>query len=552
MSSRPAGEERDTRDPIPTDLLLATLPTGVTTYGADGRCESANDAAAELVGVTRDALLQQNFRQLPSWRASGLLAHANEVLSSGAPFEGELPVTTSGGRELYLNWRLRRITVHGRPLLLAVFDDVTDRRKTEDALRLMELSVDRAADLIHWIAPDGRLLYVSDSNCRRHGYSREELLTMTIFDLDPTRTAETWPTFWNKVKAQGSLRFETAHRTKSGEVFPVEVTANYITHHGQEYNFSFARDITARKELEASLRLTQFSMDEATDYIFWISPQGDFLNVGESACRRLGYTREELLGMTIFDIDPVAPKPWSNHWRQLKEATSLTFETQHRTRSGELFPVEVTARHVEFDGRQYDFGFARDITARKLAEEDLREARETSEAVHRELLQLAHTDPLTGVMNRRAVLEQLTREVARTQREHAPLGLGMVDIDHFKRVNDAYGHATGDQVLREVVNRSLTALRPYDVFGRMGGEEFLVVVPGITCVQLRAVLERVRRAVAEPPIVVDGHALTVTVSIGGTPQNGESVDALIRAADDALYQAKSEGRNRVVVSGATC
>jgi diguanylate cyclase (GGDEF)-like protein/PAS domain S-box-containing protein len=536
-------------------MLLDTLPAGVTTYGAygaNGRCESANAAAAELVGVPREVLLQQNFRELASWRDSGLVARADEVLHSGAPFEGEVQVTTSGGKDLCLNWRLRRITVHGRARLLAVFDDVTERRKAEDTLRLMQLSVDRAADLIHWIAPDGRLLYVSDSNCRRHGYSRAELLTMTIFDLDPTKTPQTWPALWRQVKAQGSLRFETVHKTKSGEIFPVEVTANYVTHQGQEYNFSFARDISSRKELEASLRLTQFSMDKAADYIFWIGPQGEFLNVGESACRRLGYAREELLGMTVFEIDPVAPTPWSTHWQRLKQATALTFETQHRTKSGEVFPVEVTARFVEFNGHEYDFGFARDISAQKLAEEELRRAREASEDAHLELVRQAHTDPLTGVMNRRAVLEQLAREVARTQREHAPLGVGMVDIDHFKQVNDAYGHAAGDHVLCEVVKRSLAALRPYDVFGRMGGEEFLVVVPGVTCAQLRGVLERIRSAIATPPIPVEDRLLNVTVSIGGTPRNEASVDALISTADDALYRAKSEGRNRVSIADDSC
>jgi diguanylate cyclase (GGDEF)-like protein/PAS domain S-box-containing protein len=542
-SDRPADE----RESIPTSLLLDTLPSGVTTYEADGRCRSANDAAAKLIGLPHEALLRQNFRELSSWRDSGLTAHACEALRSGVTFEGEIPITTSGGRELSLNFRLQRITVFDRPLLLAVFDDVTDRRKAEDALRLIQLSVDRSADLIHWIAPDGRLLYVSDSNCERHGYSREEMLTMTVFDLDPTQTPESWPALWERVKASGSLRFETVHKSRSGEIFPVEVTASNVTHKGREYNFSFARDISARKALEASLRLTQYSMDKAADYIFWIGPEGQFVNVGASACRRLGYSREEILGLTIFDIDPVAPRPWSRHWEQLKQQTTLTFESQHRTRSGELFPVEVTASYVEFGGRGYDFGFARDITARKAAEEELRQAREASDAAHRELLHQVRTDALTGVLNRRAVLEHLHAEVVRSERERAPLAIGMIDVDHFKQVNDEHGHAAGDQVLCEVVRRALSALRPYDAFGRMGGEEFLVVLPGVADTHVRDALERIRAAVATAPIALEDRRLNVTVSIGGTSSDG-SVDGSLRAADDALYRAKAAGRDAVIVS----
>jgi PAS domain S-box-containing protein len=170
MNRRPSDGRGDNRESIPTDILLGTLPVGVLTYGADGRCRSANAAAADLTGVPHDVLLTQDFRKLRSWRQSELSRRADEVLAGGSPFEGEVPMTTSAGRDVCLNFRLRRISVDGTDLLLAVFDDVTERKMTENTLRLVQLSVDQAGDLIHWIAPDGRLLYVSESNWRRHGY----------------------------------------------------------------------------------------------------------------------------------------------------------------------------------------------------------------------------------------------------------------------------------------------------------------------------------------------------------------------------------------------
>ncbi|MCX6362796.1 MAG: GGDEF domain-containing protein, partial [Actinobacteria bacterium] len=161
---------------------------------------------------------------------------------------------------------------------------------------------------------------------------------------------------------------------------------------------------------------------------------------------------------------------------------------------------------------------------------------------------LARIDSLTVVLNRGAIVNELEREAERVAREGSPLGVGMLDIDHFKLVNDTYGHAAGDAVLCEIVHSVLGVMRPYDSFGRFGGEEFLVLVPGSDEVELRDVLERVRRAIACAAIVVDGHELAVTVSLGGAVRGRESADRLIARADDALYTAKEQGRDRVVLA----
>ena len=124
----------------------------------------------------------------------------------------------------------------------------------------------------------------------------------------------------------------------------------------------------------------------------------------------------------------------------------------------------------------------------------------------------------------------------------------MLDIDRFKLVNDTYGHAAGDAVLCEIVRRVLGVMRPYDAFGRFGGEEFLVIVPGCGERELRDVLERIRRAVSRTPIVVEGHEVAVTVSLGGVVRGCDSADRLIARADDALYTAKEQGRDRVVLA----
>jgi len=161
---------------------------------------------------------------------------------------------------------------------------------------------------------------------------------------------------------------------------------------------------------------------------------------------------------------------------------------------------------------------------------------------------LARTDALTGILNRGAIVKLLDAELARARRENAALSVGMLDIDHFKRVNDTYGHAAGDDVLREVVRRAQTVLRPYDHLGRFGGEEFLVIIPGVEGPEALEILERIRAVVSAAPIGVQGQELTVTVSLGGATSTGEPAEQLLVRADDTLYAAKEQGRDRVLMA----
>jgi len=164
------------------------------------------------------------------------------------------------------------------------------------------------------------------------------------------------------------------------------------------------------------------------------------------------------------------------------------------------------------------------------------------EALRRE----ASRDGLTSLWNRKAILSILERDLLRAERDHQPVGLIMIDVDHFKAINDSRGHGAGDTVLRIIASSIAAVVRPYDSVGRCGGEEFLIVAPGCAMVESWELAERVRSHVAGCNIMVGGSSVQVSLSLGvATGETAADIEKLLHAADTALYQAKNAGRNRV-------
>jgi two-component system cell cycle response regulator len=169
-------------------------------------------------------------------------------------------------------------------------------------------------------------------------------------------------------------------------------------------------------------------------------------------------------------------------------------------------------------------------------------------AAGEELLYRATHDNLTGMVNRGVIMDTLRRERARQTREGGSFGIVLVDLDHFKYVNDTHGHLAGDDVLREAAQRMMACVRPYDSVGRYGGEEFLIVVPSSDAMGTMGLAERIRRAIEAKPMMTNSVSIAVTASFGVTASIDQSpLDAqeILRLADAALYRAKERGRNRV-------
>ncbi|MEA3385831.1 MAG: diguanylate cyclase [Thermodesulfobacteriota bacterium] len=175
--------------------------------------------------------------------------------------------------------------------------------------------------------------------------------------------------------------------------------------------------------------------------------------------------------------------------------------------------------------------------------------REANEKLHT----LAITDDLTGISNRRAVFERMKYEISRASREYSPFCLIMMDIDHFKKVNDTYGHSTGDKVLIETVNRIKSVLRPYDIIGRYGGEEFIAGISKTDSKIYKVIAEKLRTCIYKKPFQIEDKKIDLSISLGVVcfmPSRDNDIndllDAMIKVADIALYKAKKAGRNKVV------
>ncbi|MBH3340617.1 histidine kinase N-terminal 7TM domain-containing diguanylate cyclase [Pseudomonas sp. UBA7530] len=201
--------------------------------------------------------------------------------------------------------------------------------------------------------------------------------------------------------------------------------------------------------------------------------------------------------------------------------------------------------------------YVRDVTQRHLAELKLAEALAVSEerlrtisVLHEQLREQALCDPLTGLYNRRYLDEFFDRELARAQRENLPLALALIDLDHFKQLNDEYGHLVGDDVLKSVAQHLLDNLRSTDAVFRIGGEEFLLILPGLNAQAAHARLESLRMQLAsvDHPTRMGTMPVTLSAGIAVWPANGGQLDALLHAADIALYAAKRGGRNRIALA----
>lgn len=354
--------------------LVELAPDGIAII-EDGRVVYANSTAAallkaqsprELLAKVLNEHLHPDDLIASAQRQAAILAGARDIPPH------EVRIRRLDGTYLTVEVCAGPCTFHGRPAIQLIARDISTRKQTEQTLATLSFAMNHIGEAAVLIDEFARIHYVNDRACRAWEYSREELLQMSVPDLDPDYPMDRWPDHWFELKRDGSQFFESRHRTKSGRTFNVEVSANYFEHEGRGWNLGLSRDISQRKASEQKLRLMQFSMDRAVDSVLWIAPDATILYANDAACRTLGYAQEELVGRAVPDINPnFSTSEWPAHWKEVRERGSFTFESDQKTRDGRMLKTEVTVNYLQFEGREFNCAMVRDITHRKQVEDQL-------------------------------------------------------------------------------------------------------------------------------------------------------------------------------------
>ncbi|NMG75059.1 GGDEF domain-containing protein [Aromatoleum diolicum] len=289
---------------------------------------------------------------------------------------------------------------------------------------------------------------------------------------------------------------------------------------------------------EYSLHTYKAAVDHAPAAIMITNARGRIEYVNETFLRSSGYTREEVIGRSpaMFKSGHTKIEVYTDLWQTILSGKIWRGEVRNRRKNGDEYweNMAISPLRDHFGRVSHFVAVREDVTERRGREEDLR--------------QLAQIDPLTGIGNRRYLVERAEHERLRAERFGQPLALLMLDIDHFKKINDRHGHAAGDEAICTVARTCIEGVREIDIVGRYGGEEFVILLPGTTLEGGRELAERLRQRIAGIELTdSEGTSFGLTASVGlASFQKGDQLEQMLASADAALYRAKSLGRNRVV------
>ena len=388
-------------------------------------------------------------------------------------------------------------------------------------------------------AATGELVEANASACRLLVRDHAALLKTALPALLGATFADVgWPDLRTSLLAQGV--FPTELMTSGGRAVPCQLDVRQVGEEGVDYLVLVVRDLSAQQAQNEQIRL-QIQALNALDHAVVITDTAAHVVWANAAFTRLtGYELAEAVGRRPAELVKSGRQNtafYERIWNTILRGQVWRGQLINRRKDGQLYDEEMAITPI-FAGENgaitHFIAVKQDITERKAQEAQLR--------------QMSVTDPLTGVENRRGFMVQLERLHARQRRHGHPLSVLMFDLDWFKRVNDQYGHAVGDEVLRHVTHLVGQRLRRSDHLGRLGGEEFAVLLPDTHLEGAEAAAQVLCQSVASHPAMTSAGVVPVTVSVGvATVDLGDPnpEDALSRA-DRALYQAKAQGRNRVV------
>jgi diguanylate cyclase (GGDEF)-like protein/PAS domain S-box-containing protein len=548
-----------------------------------------NDCAIEHYGYTRDEFARMRLRDI---------VPAGEAAEAGPPAGGAMPVEHAReARHRTKSGAVIDVVTESTPMQygafnarLAIVQDVTERRQSErrehsrtivmelltegaPLARILEavirgvesantamlcsiLLLDKRGERLYTMAApslpatfsaavDGLEIGVGAGSCGTAASTGKQVI------VDDVQTHPYWAPY-REIAARANLRacWSEPIRAASGKVLGTFAIYYREIHRPSAFEIAWVRQFVdlaglalERVHAADALRASEARFRSLThlgaDWYWEQDEQYRFTEISEGIFDHSGIAPASFIGKTRWECEPPgsAAGPMRQHREQLARHEAFhDLQIERINANGERRIFSVSGEPVFGpDGSFKGFrGVGSDITERKRMERELRE--------------LATTDSLTGLANRRQFLLRVEHELARLQRsDHQPTAVLMIDLDHFKRVNDRYGHAVGDEVLRHYALLLEEAMRTVDLAGRMGGEEFAILLPGADASAGCAFAERLRVRTAASPLIHDGQVIAVTASFGVAAMKASDMSAsdVLKRADAALYRAKQGGRNQV-------
>jgi diguanylate cyclase (GGDEF)-like protein/PAS domain S-box-containing protein len=433
--------------------------------------------------------------------------------------------------------------------LALVLNDITRHVGLE---RQLERERNRAASYLDIIGSivlaldaSGSITLLNQAGLAALGYESEEVLGQDWFDLAiPEEERDKVRKFFQSAISQGASFDEDYVNhivTRTGQWRLVSWKSHLLTNEdGVPVGaLSAGNDITAQAEADRLLREREklyraFFENNHAVMLLQNPRNGNIVDANPAASAFYGYSIEKMRKMNFADLNVLSEVEIFQAMTEARAEHRTNFLSRHRLANGDVRDVEVYSGPILVQGRQLLYSLVHDVTERVRLE--------------RELERMATTDALTGADNRHRFFQRAGEEMTRALRYDHPLCVLMLDIDHFKQINDSYGHQSGDAVLKALVSLSLNTLRETDAFGRLGGEEFAAILTETDLESGLVVAERLRDSLEKCTVRdMGGNELHFTVSIGVVERRVTDADmeTIIRRADEALYRAKDKGRNRV-------
>ncbi len=547
--------------------LLGALAEGVVVFGPSGEVVECNVAALKILGLTR-AELSGAMPSDPRWNcvyengasfADGVHLAARVLKTGRGEFGVVVGVNHANGDRVWirLNAEPLRDEANGQSDgVIVSFADISELKRAEVAMieraKMYRQMFERTTAIKLLIDPStGDIVDVNDAACVFYGYPEDKLRKMKVTQINRSSVTVVRRSM-AKVLTDGKGTFSFKHMLASGDIRDVVAHCGAVQIDGQDYIHSVIFDVTERNAYEHELEHVNVELSaerQRLNEIIWGTNVGtwewyvqtDELHLNERWAEIIGYNLAEL-GDTMMDTWAkfCHPEDLAQANEQLqrvfdRELGYFEYECRLRHKNGDWVWVSNRGKVVEWskDGRPLRMsGMLVDITPSKKVDQEIR--------------RMAQTDTLTGLGNRHQFDTMLAKVIKINQRLGKNVVLMLLDLDHFKPVNDTFGHPVGDKLLIEVAQVLRKFSREADIITRLGGDEFAIILPLVDKITDAAIpAKRIIDAISEP-IVIDGHNIHIGVSIGiaachGDDSNNEN---LYREADRALYQAKNCGRNR--------